>query len=113
MGEPACPHFVHLLQLEHVRTPWTHSAPDNPKKQLIFLNLWAAPLFSLQDTAHNFAAAIYLWLQREVGSSSPACCCSFSSRTSADDAEASPAPTYCISEVTEPQLIPTALYSPL
>lgn len=41
------------------------------KIQLIFLNLWAAPLFSLQDTAHNFAAAIYLWLHREVGSRLP------------------------------------------
>lgn len=42
-----------------------------------------------------------------------ACCCSFSCRALAADAEASLAPTYGSYEVTEPQPIPTTLYSPL
>lgn len=42
--------------------PEKSSSPSTPSP---------APLFSLHDTARNFAAAIYLWLHREVSSLLP------------------------------------------
>lgn len=82
-------------------------------KQLIFLNLWAAPLFSLQDTAHNFAAAIYLWLHREVGSRLPSLLLLFLLLCFSSWCRSLSGPHTLSYEVTQPQSIPTTLYSPL